>query len=154
VLWIAATNRPDLMDPAMKRPGRFDIRIPLLYPDKEEKAAIFQVMFTKYDLTPAKNVNYPALAEIAEDFSGADIEAVVLEAARYADADGEASVSQKNLVDSIDDYIIHYDRDAIKEMEKVALSECNSVRLLPPRYRDVARSKKGTVKTKVEAKEV
>lgn len=143
ILTIAASNRPDLIDPAMKRPGRFDLRIPIPYPDAKERSSIFQVMFSKYDLIPEGNVNFDTLAEMSEDYSGADIECVVLEAARAAErADKYPHVGMAHLVESLNDYIIHYDRNAIDEMEELAIKECNSIRLLPERYREAVRKQK------------
>jgi transitional endoplasmic reticulum ATPase len=82
VIVIAATNRPDLVDPALLRPGRFDRLIQLPAPDKETRKRIFEVHTKKVPL--AKGVNLDNLTEITEGYSGADIEAVVREAAMSA----------------------------------------------------------------------
>ncbi len=76
---IAATNRPDILDPALLRPGRFDRHVKVEDPDKEARLAIFRV-HTK-DMPLADDVNLEKLAEMTEGYVGADIEAVCREAA-------------------------------------------------------------------------
>jgi transitional endoplasmic reticulum ATPase len=78
---IAATNRPDLLDPALLRPGRFDSLIEIPMPDKETRAAIFQVHTRDM---PLKNVDINDLAGRTEGFSGADIAALCREAGMFA----------------------------------------------------------------------
>ena len=75
---IAATNRPDIIDPALLRPGRFDRHVEVGLPDKESREAIFKV-HTK-DMPLAEDVDIKELAEKTEGFVGADIEAVCREA--------------------------------------------------------------------------
>ncbi|NLU04307.1 MAG: AAA family ATPase, partial [Methanothermobacter sp.] len=76
---IAATNRPDILDPALLRPGRFDRHVKVEDPDKEARLAIFRV-HTK-DMPLADDVDLEKLAEKTEGYVGADIEAVCREAA-------------------------------------------------------------------------
>lgn len=78
---IAATNRPDLLDPALLRPGRFDSLIDIPMPDEETRLAIFKV-HTKN--MPLKGVNLEELARKTKDFSGADIAALCREAGMFA----------------------------------------------------------------------
>jgi transitional endoplasmic reticulum ATPase len=78
---IAATNRPDLLDPALLRPGRFDSLIDIPMPDEETRVAIFKV-HTKN--MPLKGVNLEELARKTKDFSGADIAALCREAGMFA----------------------------------------------------------------------
>ena len=79
VVIIAATNRPDLIDPGLLRPGRFDKLIYVPPPDEETRLAILKV-HTK-DMPLAKDINLKELAKKLENYSGADIEGVVREAA-------------------------------------------------------------------------
>ncbi|MBI5332934.1 MAG: AAA family ATPase [Candidatus Aenigmarchaeota archaeon] len=81
VIVISATNRPDILDPALLRPGRFDRQILVPTPDKEARLAIFKIMTEK---TPLAGVDLEELAEQTEGYSGADIEAVVREAGLHA----------------------------------------------------------------------
>jgi len=78
VVVIAATNRPDILDPALLRPGRFDRLIYVPPPDKEARKQIFQIHTRKVPL--AEDVDLDKLAEMTEGYTGADIEAVVREA--------------------------------------------------------------------------
>jgi len=78
VVVIAATNRPDILDPALLRPGRFDRLIYVPPPDKEARKQIFQIHTRKVPL--ADDVDLDKLAEMTEGYTGADIEAVVREA--------------------------------------------------------------------------
>ncbi|HID87444.1 MAG TPA: AAA family ATPase, partial [Anaerolineae bacterium] len=86
VLFLAASNRPDLLDAALKRPGRFDKKIPFLIPDETEREAIFQVMLRKYDLEadtiPARCIT------ATEGWTGAEIEAAVVKALEVAEDEG------------------------------------------------------------------
>ncbi|MCD6589576.1 AAA family ATPase, partial [Candidatus Woesearchaeota archaeon] len=82
VVVIAATNRPDMLDPALLRPGRFDRHIEISLPNKKERLEIFRVHTRGMPL--GKDVNLKELAEQTEGFSGADIEAICREAAMIA----------------------------------------------------------------------
>jgi transitional endoplasmic reticulum ATPase len=82
VLVVAATNRPDLVDPALLRPGRFDLILELPLPDEKSRQMIFQVHTRGKPL--AKDVDLNRLAKEAEGFTGADMEAVCREAAMEA----------------------------------------------------------------------
>lgn len=81
VVVIAATNRPDMIDPALLRPGRFDRQVLVPAPAEKERLEIFKV-HTKN--VPLKNVNLESFAKVTDGFSGADIEALVREAAMDA----------------------------------------------------------------------
>jgi transitional endoplasmic reticulum ATPase len=78
---IAATNRPDLLDPALLRPGRFDSLIEIPMPDKDARVAIFNVHTREM---PLKDVDIEDLAKRTENFSGADIAALCREAGMFA----------------------------------------------------------------------
>ncbi|MBC7119505.1 MAG: AAA family ATPase, partial [Methanobacteriaceae archaeon] len=79
VVVIAATNRPDILDPALLRPGRFDRHVKVEDPDKEARLAIFKVHTKNMPL--ADDVDLDELAEMTEGYVGADIEAICREAA-------------------------------------------------------------------------
>ena len=81
VVVIAATNRPDIIDPALLRPGRFDRQILVPEPDDKSREKIFEIHTSKM---PLKGVNLKKLAKMTEGYSGADIEAVCREAALNA----------------------------------------------------------------------
>ena len=77
IIFIAATNVPHLLDPALLRPGRIDKIIYMRPPNKEERKQIFKIYISKY---PNKDIDYDKLAELTERYSGADIANVVKEA--------------------------------------------------------------------------
>ena len=83
VIFIAATNRPDLLDPALKRAGRFDKKIPILMPTEQERAAVFRVLADKYrfktDIT-----DFAPYARETEGYTGAEIETVLRKAYEIA----------------------------------------------------------------------
>lgn len=82
VIVIAATNRPDLIDPALLRPGRIDLHIEIPMPDEKARYEIFKVHTRNMPL--AKDVSLKKLAELTEGFSGADLEGLVREAVLLA----------------------------------------------------------------------
>jgi len=81
VVVIAATNRPDMLDPAMLRPGRFDRQILVPAPDEKARLKILEI---KTKNMPIKGVNLKKLAKITEDYSGADLDSLCREAAMHA----------------------------------------------------------------------
>ena len=75
---IGATNRPDILDPALLRPGRFDRVIEIPVPDREARKEIFRIHIARLKLK--KDVNLDKLAELTENATGADIKAIATEA--------------------------------------------------------------------------
>jgi transitional endoplasmic reticulum ATPase len=82
VIVVAATNRPELVDPALLRPGRFDLVVELGYPNEEERRAIFAIHTRGRPLAP--DITMEELASLTEGRSGADIEAICRRAALLA----------------------------------------------------------------------
>jgi len=82
IVVIAATNRPDIVDPAVLRPGRFDRLIYVPEPDEKSRVQIFKI-YTK-NVPLAKDVDLSQLVAMAKNYSGADIEALCREAAMHA----------------------------------------------------------------------
>lgn len=99
VVVIAATNRPDMLDPALLRPGRFDRHIMLDNPDVAGRLAILHVHAVDKPLAPSVNLNH--LAEQTAGFSGADLANLMNEAALLAVRHGHERVSQQDLEESI-----------------------------------------------------
>ena len=101
VVVIAATNRPDIVDPALLRPGRFDRQIFINPPDREARLAVFRVHTAKM---PLKDVNIDMLADKTDGYSGADIEAICTEAGLNAlREDMETKeVTAKNFSDALE----------------------------------------------------
>ena len=100
IVVIAATNRPDVLDPALLRPGRFDRQITVALPDKKGREAILKVHARNKHL--AEDVNLGALATRTPGFSGADLENVLNEAAILAVRENKTIISMENVDEAID----------------------------------------------------
>ncbi len=145
VLWIGASNRPDLIDVAMKRPGRFDWRIPFLYPDLEEREKIFPAILTKYKIK-SQVEDFLALALRVEDYNGADIERIVLTAFNFAQDDGREKVNEEDFQKAIEDYLPSRDEKMYQYMTRLAIQECSSKSFLPPNYLEILQAVGGNKK--------
>ena len=100
VIIIAATNRPDVLDPALLRPGRFDRRVALDLPDVNDREAILKINIKKKPL--AEDVDLHVIAERTPGFSGADLTSLMNEAAILAARENRKKVSQFDLIRSIE----------------------------------------------------
>lgn len=108
VIILAATNRPDSLDPALLRPGRFDRRIPVELPDLEGREAILKVHAKKVKI--ADRVNFNAIAKMAAGASGAELANMVNEAALRAVRAGRKFVTQSDLEESVEVVIAGYQK--------------------------------------------
>jgi transitional endoplasmic reticulum ATPase len=99
VVVLAATNRPDILDPALLRPGRFDRIIEIPPPDERTRLEIFKVHTRNMPL--AKDVNLVELAAKTENFTGADIEGVCREAGMNAIREGADEVTMKHFAEAL-----------------------------------------------------
>ena len=104
VIVLAATNRPDVLDPALLRPGRFDRHVTLELPDREARAAILEVHTRNVPL--AKDVDLPLLAASTPGFSGADLKNLVNEAAMAAARAGERAIAMRHFDDMRDKVVM------------------------------------------------
>ena len=100
VIILAATNRPESLDPALTRPGRFDRRVPVELPDLAGREAILRVHAKKIKVAP--DVDLAKIARMASGASGAELANIVNEAALRAVRDGRASATQADLEESIE----------------------------------------------------
>ena len=118
VIVIAATNRPDVLDPALLRPGRFDRRVVIDPPDIKAREAILKIHVQKKKL--ADNINLRAIAERTPGFSGADLANVTNEAAILAARRNKKKVSQQEMSEAIDKVSLGPERKSrrITEEEK------------------------------------
>ena len=108
VIILAATNRPESLDPALTRPGRFDRRVPVELPDLKGREAILRVHAKKVKLED--NIDFTAIARMASGASGAELANIVNEAALRAVRSGRKLVSQSDLEESIEVVIAGYQR--------------------------------------------
>ena len=108
VVILAATNRPETLDPALLRPGRFDRRVPVELPDLQGREAILRVHAAKVKL--AEDVDFNAIARAASGASGAELANMVNEAALRAVRQGRKFVIQEDLQESIEVVIAGYQK--------------------------------------------
>jgi SpoVK/Ycf46/Vps4 family AAA+-type ATPase len=131
VLRIDITNRVDLIDAAMRRSGRTDIKIPILMPDADARRQIFEVIVRKHRLASAIK-DYTPFAARTDGYTGSDIELAVTTAWRFALRDGATAMTDTHLTAALDDLIpTARDQRTIDRMTLIALDECRNKRLLP-----------------------
>lgn len=108
VIILAATNRPETLDPALTRPGRFDRRVPVELPDLKGREAILRVHAKKIKVAP--DVDFEHIARMASGASGAELANIVNEAALRAVRSGRKSATQADLEESIEVVIAGYQK--------------------------------------------
>lgn len=125
VIVMAATNRPDVLDPALLRPGRFDRRVTLDLPDRKDREEILLIHSRQKPF--AEDVNLPLIAERTPGFSGADLYSLMNEAAILAARENRMKVSQFDLIRSIEKVMLGPERKShilsVKEKELTAFHE-------------------------------
>ena len=122
VVILAATNRPESLDPALLRPGRFDRRIPVELPDLKGREDILKVHAAKIKI--ADNVDFNAIARTAAGASGAELANIVNEAALRAVRDGRKFATQTDLMESVEEVIAGYQKKnrILSTKEKLVVS--------------------------------
>ena len=122
VLILAATNRPESLDPALLRPGRFDRRVPVELPDLNGRISILKVHAQKVKL--GDNVDFKAIARMAAGASGAELANMVNEAALNAVRSGRKCVTQTDLEESVEVVIAGYQKKdrLLSDKEKMIVS--------------------------------
>ncbi len=122
VVILAATNRPESLDPALLRPGRFDRRVPVELPDLAGREAILKVHARKIKL--GDNVDFNAIARAASGASGAELANMVNEAALRAVREGRQYVTQADLEESIEVVIAGYQKKnkVLSDKERLIVS--------------------------------
>ena len=138
VVILMLTNRPDKLDTDLKRPGRFDIKVPFFHPeDLDERLAILNALVRKNRLSLAEGVEMTATAEATEGYSGAELESVLLRAASIAAADGIDAINDEDLRTALQDVIPSRDTRMLEFMEMLAVFESSSRQMLPERYKEI-----------------
>lgn len=118
VIILAATNRPESLDPALTRPGRFDRRVPVELPDLKGREAILKVHAKK--IKPADDVDFHTIARMASGASGAELANIVNEAALRAVRQGRTIVHEADLEESVEVVIAGYQKkiSVLSDQEK------------------------------------
>ena len=122
VVLLAATNRPEILDPALLRPGRFDRRIPVELPDLQGRVDILKVHIKKVKIDPG--INLETVAKAAAGTSGADLANIINEAALRAVREGRKRVSQRDLEESIEVVLAGYEKKnrVLSDKEKLIVA--------------------------------
>ena len=122
VMILAATNRPESLDPALTRPGRFDRRVPVELPDLKGREAILKVHAKKVKI--ADDVDFNRIARMASGASGAELANIINEAALRAVRDGRKFATQADMEESIETVIAGYQKKnaILTDAEKMAVS--------------------------------
>jgi cell division protease FtsH len=124
ILVIAATNRADMLDPALMRPGRFDRQVRVELPDKKGRVRILQIHTRNKPL--AQDVDMDAVARATFGFSGAHLESLANEAAVLALREGKREILQRHFTEAVDKVILGEKlsrQPSTKEIERVAVHE-------------------------------
>jgi cell division protease FtsH len=125
IMVIAATNRKDVLDAALLRPGRFDRIITVPYPDRDSRKSILQVHATNKKLDA--NINLDYIAELTAGFSGAQLKNLLNEAAIYAVRQGSVVINENNILDALEKLIVGIvktrDERSEESLKRVAIHE-------------------------------
>lgn len=132
IVFIAATNRPDLMDPALKRPGRFDRKIPFLLPGYAQRVAILQAVAQRYQIPGQPD--WERAAKRLDGYTGAELESVVLKAWELAEDVGRQELTEADLQGALDR--IRPSTAQVEFMTDLAILECDDKDVLPPEFQD------------------
>lgn len=153
VLFGAATNRPDLIDPSTLRAGRFDLKLPFLLPDATAREAILKVTFKTLQV-PSLDLDLACFAKETEGYSGADLKELVRVAQRRAVFSGRDEVGAEDLKFALEDYLPPGAArpDEIRLMELSAVANCTSRSLLPAEY--LKKLDDGTLQAELQALQV
>jgi len=139
VLRIDITNRVDLVDAAMRRSGRTDVKIPILMPDETARRQIFEVLSRKHAL-PSAISDLGPFAHRTSGFTGSDIELALTSAYRFMLREGAKVMTPAHLTAALDDVLpTARDQASIDRMTLVALEECRNKHLLPPNHEAIRR---------------
>jgi transitional endoplasmic reticulum ATPase len=146
IVFVAATNRPDLIDPALKRPGRFDKKILVPAPDADARADIFKAILRQYGLeTTLNEEQIKKVAAATDEYTGAEIGSLVRKAAEVADDAGSDTIDWAHIEHAVKAY--RPTTQDVRTMTEKALAEVNDLDLLPPSYRERVEKERGQKST-------
>jgi AAA+ superfamily predicted ATPase len=142
IIWFLITCRPDLIPIDLKRQGRAEEHLALFYPDTDaEREALFDVLVRKLDLSIRKFPVFEILKKFRHEFSGADLEAVLIRAKLRAAMSERTFVSREDMEEALADFIPPAYPHEIELQNLVAVLECTSKEMVPRRYRNPDRTK-------------
>lgn len=132
VLVVAATNYPDRLDAAFKRPGRFDVKLPMLTPDSEDEILqVMQAAMRARGMAPLPESDLLPIARALRDWTQAEIAGLITKAQR------EVEMLDEEPLAAIQDALANMRRatQSVELMTMLALQECDDLRMVPPKYR-------------------
>jgi AAA+ superfamily predicted ATPase len=142
IVWFLITCRPDLLPIDLKRQGRAEEHLALFYPDTdEERAALFETLVRKLDLSIRKFQVSDLLRRFKHEFSGADLEAVLIRAKLRAAMDGRTFVTKEDMEETMADFVPPAYPHEIELQNLVAVLECTSKEMVPRRFQNPDRAK-------------
>lgn len=142
IIWFLITCRPDLLPIDLKRQGRAEEHLALFYPETEaDKLALFEVLVRKLDLSIRKFTVAELLRRFKHEFSGADLEAVLIRAKFKATMDGRTYVTKEDLEETMADFVPPAYPHEIELQNLVAVLECTSKEMVPRRFQNLDRTR-------------
>jgi AAA+ superfamily predicted ATPase len=142
IIWFLITCRPDLLPIDLKRQGRAEEHLALFYPDSdEERIALFETLVRKLDLSIRKFSVGELLRKFRHEFSGADLEAVLIRAKFRAAMEGRSFVTKEDMDDTMADFVPPAYPHEIELQNLVAVLECTSKEMVPKRLQNLDRTK-------------
>lgn len=135
LIWLGATNYPNNIDEALKRPGRFDKKIPFFAPNYNDRKEVFRIHLKKH-VADDSEIDYDSLALATDGYTQAEIEGIVVKAVELAHRDKTNQnkyITMKHLNQALS-YMSSNQNFRIKDMEEIALSEVNDLEFVPPEY--------------------
>jgi SpoVK/Ycf46/Vps4 family AAA+-type ATPase len=142
IIWFLITCRPDLLPIDLKRQGRAEEHLALFYPETdEEKVALFETLVRKLDLSIRKFSVGELLRKYNHEFSGADLEAVLIRAKFKAAMEGRTYVTKEDMEDTMADFVPPAYPHEIELQNLVAVVECTSKEMIPRRLQNLNRTK-------------
>ncbi len=142
IIWFLITCRPDLLPIDMKRQGRAEEHLALFYPDNDrDKEALYDVLVKKLDLSIRKFAISDLFKRFKHEFSGADLEAVLIRAKLKATMDGRSFVTKEDLDETMSDFVPPAYPHEIELQNLVAVVECTSKEMVPKRFQNLDRSR-------------
>lgn len=138
VVMLMMTNRPDKLDVDLKRPGRFDMKVPFFFPETaEERQLMLEAQVRRHKLPLTEDLDWTVCLENTDGYSAAELEAVMLAASAKSGEEDRDVISQADLDTAAQDVIPSRDTRMLEYMEMLAVFECSAKRMLPERFRDL-----------------
>lgn len=139
VVVLMMTNRPDKLDADLKRPGRFDLKIPFFFPEHaDERLLVIEALARKNKLSIEEGVSLQPVVDGTEGYSGAELESVLLAAAGHAADEDRGVLNADDLAQAVEDVIPSRDTRMLEFMEMLAVFESTTRRMLPDRYQGLS----------------